>query len=128
MDLSNNLDEMTLMLMSNKKGLTSYYKQNNKEEYDKIKYEEEIYEIYRKEIISVTYDMLNKETKEYSVDIIESFNHYVKNVIKHMELTKISENNEYNKDDGDDTIFMNMEENKKVIPNILGYTFERKYN
>ena len=38
MDISNNLDEMTLRLMSNKKGLTSYLKQNNKEEYEKIKY------------------------------------------------------------------------------------------
>tara|TARA_B100001287_G_scaffold276823_1_gene289771 strand:+ start:110 stop:493 length:384 start_codon:yes stop_codon:yes gene_type:complete len=127
MDISNNLDEMTLRLMSNKKGLTSYLKQNNKEEYEKIKYEEEIYEIYRGEIIKITYDLLNKDTNEYSGDIIKSFNHYVKNIIKQVELKKITNNNEYNKEE-DDTIFTNMEENKKVIPNILGYTFERKYN
>ena len=126
MDISNNLDEMTLRLMSNKKGLTSYLKQNNKEEYEKIKYEEEIYEIYRGEIIKITYDLLNKDTNEYTGDIIKSFNHYVKNIIKQIELKKITNNNEYNKDDKDDTIFTNMEENKKVIPNILGYTFERK--
>lgn len=125
MDISNNLDEMTLRLMSNKKGLTSYLKQNNKEEYEKIKYEEEIYEIYRGEIIKITYDLLNKDTNEYSGDIIKSFNHYVKNIIKQVELKKITNNNEYNKEE-DDTIFTNMEENKKVIPNILGYTFERK--
>ena len=127
MDISNNLDEMTLRLMSNKKGLTSYLKQNNKEEYEKIKYEEEIYEIYRGEIIKITYDLLNKDTNEYSGDIIKSFNHYVKNIIKQVELKKITNNNEYNKEE-DDTIFTNMEENKKVIPNILGYSFERKYN
>lgn len=125
MDISNNLDEMTLRLMSNKKGLTSYLKQNNKEEYEKIKYEEEIYEIYRGEIIKITYDLLNKDTNEYSGDIIKSFNHYVKNIIKQVELKKITNNNEYNKEE-DDTIFTKMEENKKVIPNILGYTFERK--
>ena len=127
MDISNNLDEMTLRLMSNKKGLTSYLKQNNKEEYEKIKYEEEIYEIYRGEIIKITYDLLNKDTNEYSGDIIKSFNHYVKNIIKQVELKKITNNNEYNKEE-DDTIFTNMEENKNVIPNILGYSFERKYN
>ena len=127
MDISNNLDEMTLRLMSNEKGLTSYLKQNNKEEYEKIKYEEEIYEIYRGEIIKITYDLLNKDTNEYSGDIIKSFNHYVKNIIKQVELKKITNNNEYNKEE-DDTIFTNMEENKKVIPNILGYSFERKYN
>jgi len=127
MDVSNNLDDMTLRLMSNKKGLISYLKQNDKEEYDKIKYEEEIYEIHRKDIIKITYNLLDKETNEYSGDIIKSFNDYVKNIIKHLELKKISKTNEYNKEE-EEEIFTNMEENKKVIPNILGYTFERKYN
>lgn len=127
MDVSNNLDDMTLRLMSNKKGLISYLKQNDKEEYDKIKYEEEIYEIHRKDIIKITYNLLDKETNEYSGDIIKSFNDYVKNIIKHLELKKISKINEYNKEE-EEEIFTNMEENKKVIPNILGYTFERKYN
>lgn len=126
MDISNNLDDMTLRLMSNKKGLISYLKQNDKEEYDKIKYEEEIYEIHRKDIIKITYNLLDKETNEYSSDIIKSFNDYVKNIIKHLELKKISKINEYNKEE-EEEIFTNMEENKKVIPNILGYSFERKY-
>jgi len=127
MDISNNLDDMTLRLMSNKKGLISYLKHNDEEEYEKIKYEEEIYEMHRKEIVKITYNLLDKETNEYSGDIIKSFNDYVRNIIKHLELKKISKINEYNKEE-DEEMFTNMEENKKVIPNILGYTFERKYN
>lgn len=125
MDLSNNLDEMTLRLMSNKKGLKTYLKQNDEEEYKKINYEEEILIIHKEEILRVTYDMLNKNNNNYSSDIIKSFNSYVKNIVKMIELSKIESSNEYNKDD-DDVIFTNMEENKKVIPNIFGYTFERK--
>jgi len=124
MDLSNNLDEMTLRLMSNKKGLKTYLKQNDEEEYKKINYEEEILIIHREEILRVTYDMLNKNNNNYSSDIIKSFNSYVKNIVKMIELSEIESSNEYNKDD--DVIFTNMEENKKVIPNIFGYTFERK--
>ena len=104
----------------------SYLKHNDEEEYDKIKYEENIYEIHRKEIVNITYNLLDKETNEYSGDIIKSFNDYVKNIIKHLELKKISKINEYNKEE-DEEIFTNIEDNK-VIPNILGYTFERKYN
>ena len=124
MDLSNNLDEMTLRLMSNKKGLKTYLKQNDEDEYKKINYEEEILDIHRNEILKVTYDILNKKNKDYSSDIIKSFNVYVKNIVKRIELSKIETSNEYNKDD--DVIFTNMEEEKKIIPNIFGYSFERK--
>lgn len=124
MDLSNNLDEMTLRLMSNKKGLKTYLKQNDEDEYKKINYEEEIIDLHRDEILSVTYDMLNKKNNDYSSDIIKSFNVYVKNIVNRIELSKIETSNEYNKDD--DVIFSNMDGEKKMIPNIFGYSFERK--
>jgi hypothetical protein len=124
MDLSNNLDEMTLMLMSNKKGLKTYLKQTDEDEYKKMVYEEDILDIHRDEILRVTYDMLNKNNNDYSSDIIKSFNVYVKNIVKRIELSKIETSNEYNKDD--DVIFSNMNGEKKIIPNIFGYSFERK--
>lgn len=128
MDLSNNelpsdIDDVTLRLMSNKKGLKTYLKQNDDEEYKKIKYEEEILNIHRSEIIKTTYDLLDNNNNTYTSDIINSFNDYVKNIVKQIELSKISHSNEYNKDD--DTIFTNMETNKKVIPNIFSYEFNR---
>ncbi len=123
MDLSNNLDEMTLRLMSNKKGLKTYLKQNDEEEYKRMNYEEEILDIHRSEILKVTYDILDKKNNDYNSDIIKSFNVYVKNIVKMIELSKIETSNEYNKDD---VIFTNMEGEKKIIPNIFGYSFERK--
>mgnify|MGYP001290818720 FL=1 len=122
-ELSNNLDDVTLRLMSNKKGLRTYLKQNDDEEYNKIKYEEEILNIHRSEIIKTTYDLLDNNNNSYTSDIINSFNDYVKNIVKKIELSKISDSNEYNKDD--DVIFTNMENNKKIIPNVFGYEFNR---
>ena len=122
-ELSNNLDDVTLRLMSNKKGLKTYLKQNDDEEYNKLKYEEEILNIHRSEIIKTTYNLLDNNNNDYTSDIINSFNDYVKNIVKKIELSKISDSNEYNKDD--DVIFTNMENNKKVIPNIFGYEFNR---
>lgn len=122
-EISNNLDDVTLRLMSNKKGLKTYLKKNDDEEYNKIKYEEEILNIHRNEIIKTTYDLLDNNNNAYTSDIINSFNDYVKNIVKKIELSKISDSNEYNKDD--DVIFTNMENNKKVIPNVFGYEFNR---
>tara|TARA_B100002019_G_C21168719_1_gene547246 strand:- start:476 stop:871 length:396 start_codon:yes stop_codon:yes gene_type:complete len=122
-ELSNNLDDVTLRLMSNKKGLKTYLKQNDDEEYNKIKYEEEILNIHRSEIIKTTYDLLDNNNNSYTSDIINSFNDYVKNIVKKIELSKISDSNEYNKDD--DVIFTNMESNKKIISNVFGYEFNR---
>lgn len=122
-ELSNNLDDVTLRLMSNKKGLKTYLKQNDDEEYNKIKYEEEILNIHRSEIIKTTYDLLDNNNNSYTSDIINSFNDYVKNIVKKIELSKISDSNEYNKDD--DVIFTNMENNKKIISNVFGYEFNR---
>ena len=122
-EISNNLDDVTLRLMSNRKGLKTYLKQNDDEEYRKIKYEEELFNIHRNDIIKITYDLLDNNNNTYTSDIINSFNDYVKNIVKQIELSKISDSNDYNKDD--DVIFTNMENNKKVIPNVFGYEFNR---
>lgn len=122
-EISNNLDDVTLRLMSNRKGLKTYLKQNDDEEYKKIKYEEELLNIYRNDIIKITYDLLDNNNNAYTSDIINSFNDYVKNIVKQIELSKISDSNDYNKDD--DVIFTNMENNKKVISNIFSYEYNR---
>ena len=88
-DISNNfidngLDDMTLHLMSNKKALSSYLRKNDTKKFEKIKYEEEIKNIHRKEIIKITYDLLDNNNNLYGSDIINSFNDYVKNIVKKM--------------------------------------------
>lgn len=126
MDISNNsdLDDMTLRLMSNKKCLNIYLKNTDQVEYEKIRIEEEAIEIHKQSIIKITYDLLKGDVDNYSSDIINSFNNYVKNIIRHIEISNMNDNTDYQ--DTDEDIFTNMENNKKVLPNVFGFNFERK--
>lgn len=126
MDISNNsdLDDMTLRLMSNKKCLNIYLKNTDQVEYEKIRIEEEAIEIHKQSIIKITYDLLKGDVDNYSSDIINSFNNYVKNIIRHIEISNMKDNTGYQ--DTDEDIFTNMENNKKVLPNVFGFNFERK--
>tara|TARA_B100000424_G_C22804870_1_gene431470 strand:- start:417 stop:803 length:387 start_codon:yes stop_codon:yes gene_type:complete len=126
-DISNNfidncLDDITVHLMSNKKALSSYLRKNDTKKYEKIKYEEEIKNIHRKEIIKITYDLLDNNNNLYGSDIINSFNDYVKNIVKKIELSKITDS----KEDEDNNMFINMDDNKKIIPNVFGFEFKRR--
>ena len=90
---------------------------------EKIKYEEEIKNIHRKEIIKITYDLLDNNTNLYGSDIINSFNDYIKNIVKKVELSKITDSKD---DEEDNNIFVNMDDNKKIIPNVFGFEFKRR--
>ncbi len=135
MDISNNLnidalelftkknmelDAMTLRLMSNKK----YLKHTDQDEYEKIRIEEESITIHEKMIVKITYDLLKGDVDNYSSDIINSFNNYVKHIIRHIEISNMKDNTGYVNKDED--IFTNMENNKKILPNVFGFKFERK--
>ena len=117
MDLSNNelseMDDITIKLMSNNSSYKKYLKKNKNEEYEKIKYENEVLNIHRSEIQEITRDLINGNENKYNNEIIKSFKDYSKNIIKFIELKKTINSNEYYKKEDDDTIFTNMNENTK---------------
>ena len=119
MDLSNNelseMDDITIKLMSNNSSYKKYLKKNKNEEYEKIKYENEVLNIHRSEIQEITRDLINGNENKYNNEIIKSFKDYSKNIIKFIELKKTIN---YKKED-DDTIFTNMNENTKKISNFF---------
>tara|TARA_Y100000996_G_C22295819_1_gene550042 strand:- start:220 stop:603 length:384 start_codon:yes stop_codon:yes gene_type:complete len=123
MDLSNNelseMDDITIKLMSNNSSYKKYLKKNKNEEYEKIKYENEVLNIHRSEIQEITRDLINGNENKYNNEIIKSFKDYSKNIIKFIELKKTINSNEYYKKEDDDTIFTNMNENTKKISNFF---------
>tara|TARA_A100001035_G_C27726126_1_gene474459 strand:- start:183 stop:557 length:375 start_codon:yes stop_codon:yes gene_type:complete len=124
MDLSDNIDILSLELMGNNKKYNNYMKKNNKSEMKRLNYDKELNELHREEILKITNDLLdNPNSKKYNYDIEKSFEYYRKNIIKDIELRNVEENNSYNQDE--DMLFGNMEENKKTIPNFYSYTFNR---
>ncbi len=123
MDLSNNelseMDDITIKLMSNNSSYKKYLKKNKNEEYEKIKYENEVLNIHRSEIQEITRDLINGNENKYNNEIIKSFKDYTKNIVKFIELKKTINSNEYYKKEDDDTIFTNMNENTKKISNFF---------
>ena len=123
MDLSSNelseMDDITIKLMSNNSSYKKYLKKNKNEEYEKIKYENEVLNIHRSEIQEITRDLINGNENKYNNEIIKSFKDYSKNIIKFIELKKTINSNEYYKKEDDDTIFTNMNENTKKISNFF---------
>ena len=124
MDLSDNIDILSLELMGNNKKYNNYMRKNSKSEIKRLNYEKELNELHREEILKITNDLLdNPNSKKYNYDIEKSFEYYRKNIIKSIELRNVEEKNNYNEDE--DMLFGNMEENKKKIPNFYSYTFSR---
>ena len=124
MDLSDNIDLLSLQLMGNNKKYNNYLRKTNSEEGKRLNYEKELNEIHKEEIIRITRDLLdNPNEKRYNYDIEKSFEYFRRNIIKDIELKNLEEKNNYNGEE--DVLFGNIEENKK-IPNFYSYTFNRK--
>tara|TARA_B100001109_G_C18754127_1_gene422857 strand:- start:47 stop:418 length:372 start_codon:yes stop_codon:yes gene_type:complete len=123
MDLSDNIDLLSLQLMGNNRKYNNYLRKTNEEEGKRLNYEKELNEIHKEEIIRITNDLLdNPNSRKYNYDIEKSFEYFRKNIIKDIEMRSVEENNNYN---DEDVLFGNMEGEKKNIHNFYNYKFTR---
>lgn len=104
-DLSNNLstspsdsniDDLNLQLLLNSKNYHKVMKIKEPEKYNN-NFQNLVFD-NKDDILDVTKDMINGLTNDYSVDIYETFQNYVKMVFKHRELQEMQEQNEYNQE------------------------------
>ena len=59
MDLSDNIDLLSLQLMGNNRKYNNYLRKTNEEEGKRLNYEKELNEIHKEEIIRITNDLLD---------------------------------------------------------------------
>ena len=104
-DLSNNLstspsdsniDDLTLQLLLNSKNYHKVMKIKEPEKYSNG-YQNVVFD-NKNDILNITKDMVDGITDDYSVDIYEAFQNYVKMIFKHRELQEMQEQNEYNQE------------------------------
>ena len=104
-DLSNNLstspsdsniDDLTLQLLLNSKNYHKVMKIKEPEKYNND-FQNVVFD-NKNDILDVTKDMIDGITDDYSVDIYEAFQNYVKMIFKHRELQEMQEQNEYNQE------------------------------
>lgn len=121
MDISDNMDILSLQLMGNKKKYNNYLRKTDNEEIKKINYKQEVLNINKKEILRITEELIDNMDANYNYDIMKSFEYYTKNIIKNIEMKNLIEK----KEEDEDMLFANMDNNKKSIPNFFSYKYER---
>ena len=93
----NSVDDLTLQLLLNSK---NYHKVMKIKE--PKKYNNDFQKIVldnKEDILDVTKDMVSGVTDDYSVDIYQAFQNYVKMIFKHREMQDIQQQNEFNRDE-----------------------------
>ena len=91
-----NIDDLTLQLLLNSKNYHKVMKIKEPEKYNND-FQNVVFD-NKNDILDVTKDMIDGITDDYSVDIYEAFQNYVKMIFKHRELQEMQEQNEYNQE------------------------------
>jgi hypothetical protein len=96
------IDKLTLELLINKTHYNKYLSKSDPKKYDEYKEYKTKLRKYAVDIIDITSQLIEDPKKMYSNDIEESFNSYVKSIIKYFEIKEIQDANtksEYNNED-----------------------------
>ena len=96
------IDKLTLELLINKTHYHKYLSKSDPKKYDEYKEYKTKLRKYAVDIIDITSQLIEDPKKMYSNDIEESFNSYVKSIIKYFEIKEIQDANtksEYNNED-----------------------------
>jgi hypothetical protein len=96
------IDKLTLELLINKTHYHKYLSKSDPKKYDEYKEYKAKLRKYAIDIIDITSQLIEDPKKMYSNDIEDSFNSYVKSIIKYFEIKEIQDTNtksEYNNDD-----------------------------
>ena len=91
------MDDLTLQLLLNSKNYHKVMKIKEPE-----KYNDDFQKMVldnKEDILDVTKDMVSGITDDYSVDIYQAFQNYVKTIFKHREMQDIQQQNEFNRDE-----------------------------
>jgi len=108
------IDKLTLELLLNKNHYNKYLSNTDPKRYEEFKEYKSKLRKYSVDIIDITSQMIENPKKGLSSDIEETFDAYVKSIIRYYEMKEIEKNdnnttNEYQKED-EDVMFGNCEE------------------
>jgi hypothetical protein len=110
------IDKMTLELLMNKTQYSKYVSKTDPKRHAEV--EEYLSNIkkYRGKIQTITNDLLDMPTKPITSEVNDSFDMYMKTLVRYFKMKEVESANEYNKDgthsgDEEDMLFGNMDIN-----------------
>jgi hypothetical protein len=121
-----NIDSLTLKLMSNKSQYNKYLSKTNPEKYKENADYLEKRRFYSDDIMNTIKSILFLN-KDITTDVNESFEHFVKECIKYYEMKSLEKKSEESDDSDEDMLFGKMEESTNdPVPknkNISNYAY-----
>lgn len=106
------IDKLTLELLLNKNHYNKYLSTTDPKKYDEYKAFKSKLRKYSIDIVDITSQLIENPKKQYSCDIEETFNAYVKSIFKYYEIKELEKSNQF-EDDEDDILFGNIEEQQE---------------
>jgi hypothetical protein len=107
----NDLDDISMRLFMNKSNYNKYIEKTNpKEHEDRENY---IYKLnkYMNQIMDITTEKIENHLLQHTTDLDNAFEKYMRTCIKHFEMKEIENKNSYNRNEDEDSLFVNMDEN-----------------
>ena len=121
------IDKITLELLLNKNHYNNYLSKTNPKKFEEFKDYKQKLKNYSVDIIDITSQLIENPKTQFSNEIEETFQIYVKSIFKYIELNEVKKANKYydNQDDDEDTMFLNIDNNDNGNKN---YEKKDEYN
>lgn len=99
------IDEITMKLMSNKTSYAKYLSKTDNAKYEEQRQFKEDCSIFKKDIATMTKELLLCADNEYGSDVNDAFNNYAHTLIRHLEIKQRSDELQQEYDDDNDVMF-----------------------
>ena len=104
------IDKLTIELLLNKNHYSKYLQHTDTKRFDEFKAFKSKLRKHSVDIIDITSDLVENPRKTINKDIEESFEIYVKSIIRYLEIKESNKEPSFQKEEDEDVLFGNMEE------------------
>lgn len=104
------IDKLTMELLLNKNHYSKYLQHTDTKRFDEFKAFKTKLRKHSIDIIDITSELIENPRKTINKDIEESFEIYVKSIIRYLEIKESNKEPSFQKEEDEDVLFGNMEE------------------
>lgn len=119
------LDKLTMELFLNKSHYAKYLKKTDPKRHDEYKAFTCKLKKYSVDIVDITSALIENPKQAPTLDIEESFDVFVKSIIRHMEMKEIENPQDQEGEDEEDTLFGQIDEPEHIAPSQSFWSKER---
>ena len=119
------LDKLTMELFLNKSHYAKYLAKTDPKKHDEYRTFTNKLKKYAVDIVDITSSLIENPKQAPTLDIEESFDVFVKSIIRHIEMKEIENPPDHEEERDEDTLFGQMDEQEDVAPSQSFWSKER---